>query len=187
MGKAERLGALLPKGRGVWIPIDHGASDYPNKGLEDLESLITSLVRAGVNAIVAQKGVVSRYAHLCEGTSTNMVVHYSVSTRHGGDNANNKVLVGNADETLVRGGIAVSSQVNMGSEHEPAMIERMGELNRQALLLDLPSLAWCMQEGKTSIPWRETSPTVRRMRFDWRLNSVAMLPRVRGQEMVRRS
>ncbi|RJV00086.1 MAG: fructose-bisphosphate aldolase [Candidatus Poseidoniales archaeon] len=147
MGKAERLGALLPKGRGVWIPIDHGASDYPNKGLEDLESLITSLVRAGVNAIVAQKGVVSRYAHLCEGTSTNMVVHYSVSTRHGGNNANNKVLVGKADETLVRGGIAVSSQVNMGSEHEPAMIERMGELNRQALLLDLPSFGMVYARG----------------------------------------
>ena len=63
MNKDQRLATLLPNGRGVWIPIDHGASDYPNPGLEDLEELIQSLIKAGVNAIVAQKGVVSKYAH----------------------------------------------------------------------------------------------------------------------------
>ena len=29
--------SLLPNGKGVWIPIDHGVSDYPVEGLEDLE------------------------------------------------------------------------------------------------------------------------------------------------------
>lgn len=147
MGKAERLEALLPNGRGVWIPVDHGASDYPNNGLEDMERLLSALVRAGVNAIVAQKGVVNHFAHLCEGSTTNMVVHFSVSTRHGGHHADNKVLVGHADETLGRGGIGVSSQVNMGSEHEPAMIERMGELNRQAFHLGLPTFGMIYARG----------------------------------------
>ncbi|MGB2372918.1 MAG: hypothetical protein ACPIA6_04395, partial [Poseidonia sp.] len=136
MDKGERLNRLLPNGRGVWIPIDHGASDYPTDGLEDLEGLIQSLIDANVDAIVAQKGLVSAFAHLCEGTSTSMVVHYSVSTRHAGPDINNKVLVGHADETLLRGGLGVSSQVNMGSLHEAVMVERMGELNRQAHLLD---------------------------------------------------
>ncbi|HJM55242.1 MAG TPA: hypothetical protein QGI72_03235 [Poseidonia sp.] len=148
MNKSARLESLLPGGRGVWIPIDHGASDYPNEGLQDLENTIASLIRAGVNAIVAQKGVVSKYAHLCEGTTTSMVVHYSVSTRHGGPNSDNKVLVGNADETLSRGGIGVSCQVNMGSEHEAAMIERMGELNRQAHHGQLPSFGMIYARGK---------------------------------------
>lgn len=147
MDKAQRLAALLPNGRGVWIPIDHGASDYPNPGLEDVEGLILSLIDAGVNAIVAQKGLVTKYAHLCEGTSTAMVIHYSVSTRHAGPQANNKVIVGHADETLPRGGIGVSSQVNMGSEHEPQMIERMGELNRQAFHADLPAFGMVYARG----------------------------------------
>lgn len=147
MNKDQRLATLLPNGRGVWIPIDHGASDYPNPGLEDLEGLIQSLINAGVNAIVAQKGVVSKYAHLCHGTSTGMVVHYSVSTRHAGPQSNNKVLVGHADETLPRGGIGVSSQVNMGSEYEPEMIQRMGELNRQAMHLDLPAFGMVYARG----------------------------------------
>ena len=142
MGKAERLQKLLPKNRGVWIPIDHGASDYPTAGLQDLESLISGLITAGVNAIVAQKGVVSKYAHLCEGTNTSMVVHYSVSTRHAGPDVNNKTMVGHADETLLRGGIGVSSQVNMGSENEAVMVERMGELNRQALHAELPAVSY---------------------------------------------
>ena len=66
MDKAERLERLLPNGRGVWIPIDHGMSDYPTQGLEDTERLIRDLISAGVNAIVAQKGVVTHYSHLCE-------------------------------------------------------------------------------------------------------------------------
>jgi DhnA family fructose-bisphosphate aldolase class Ia len=152
MDKAERLKALLPGGKGVWIPIDHGASDFPNAGLDDLEGLIKKLVRAEVDVILAQKGVVSRYAHLCQGTKTNMVIHYSVSTRHAGANSNNKVLVGGADETLSRGGIGVSSQVNMGSETEPEMIERMGELNRQAHLLGLPSFGMVYARGPNLNP-----------------------------------
>lgn len=152
MDKGERLKALLPGGKGVWIPIDHGASDFPNAGLEDLEGLINKLVRAEVDVILAQKGVVSRYAHLCQGTKTNMVIHYSVSTRHAGANSNNKVLVGGADETLSRGGIGVSSQVNMGSETEPEMIERMGELNRQAHLLGLPSFGMVYARGPNLNP-----------------------------------
>jgi DhnA family fructose-bisphosphate aldolase class Ia len=152
MDKAQRLNTILPKGRGVWIPIDHGASDFPNPGLHDLKHLITQLIEAKVDVILAQKGVVSRFAHLCNGTSTSMVIHYSVSTRHAGEDSDNKVLVGSADETLSRGGIGVSSQVNMGSIHEAAMIERMGELNRQAHLLDLPSFGMVYARGPNLNP-----------------------------------
>lgn len=146
--KTSRLEQLLPGGKGVWIPIDHGASDFPCPGLEDLEQTIRGLVEAGVNAIVAQKGVVDRYHELCKGTNTAMVVHYSVSTRHAGEDQSNKVLVGHADETLSRGGIAVSSQVNMGSPNEASMIERMGELNRQAHHLALPSFGMVYARGE---------------------------------------
>jgi len=147
MDKAQRLARLLPNNRGVWIPIDHGASDYPNPGLEDLDGLIRQLIAGGVDVILAQKGIVNHYAHLCEGTNTNMVIHYSVSTRHAGPDSNNKVLVGHADETLSRGGLGVSCQVNMGSEHEAEMIERMGELNRQAHHQGLPAFGMVYARG----------------------------------------
>jgi|TARA_B110000495_G_C22980504_1_gene576304 DhnA family fructose-bisphosphate aldolase class Ia len=148
MDKATRLDSLLPNGRGVWIPIDHGASDFPVDGLTDTEHVIRSLVRAGVDAIVAQKGLVGHYNYLCQGSSTDMVVHFSVSTRHAGPDAANKVLVGNADEVLPRGGIGVSCQVNMGSPNEAAMIERMGQMSRAALHHQLPMFGMVYARGE---------------------------------------
>ncbi len=147
MNKAERLDKLLPNGKGVWIPIDHGMSDYPTEGLEDTERLIRDLVSAGVNAIVAQKGVVDHYNHLCEGTTTTMVVHFSASTRHGGADASRKVSVGRASEVLSRGGIAASAQVNIGSDGEAMMLEAMGELTTECHHLDLPVLGMVYARG----------------------------------------
>jgi DhnA family fructose-bisphosphate aldolase class Ia len=147
MDKASRLDSLLPNGRGVWIPIDHGASDFPVDGLTDTEHVIRSLVRAGVDAIVAQKGLVSHYSHLCQGSSTD-IVHFSVSTRHAGPDSANKVLVGNADEVLPRGGLGVSCQVNMGSPNEVVMIERMGQMSRAALHHQLPMFGMVYARGE---------------------------------------
>ena len=148
MDKEARLQTLLPNGRGVWIPIDHGASDFPVDGLIDIEQTITSLVRAGVDVILAQKGVVSHFNHLCENSSTNMVIHFSVSTRHAGPDSTNKVFVGNADEVLPRGGMGISCQVNMGSPNEAAMVERMGEMSRQAFHHQLPMFGMVYARGE---------------------------------------
>jgi DhnA family fructose-bisphosphate aldolase class Ia len=147
MDKAERLERLLPNGRGVWIPIDHGMSDYPTQGLEDTERLIRDLVSAGVNAIVAQKGVVTHYSHLCEGTSTSMVIHFSASTRHGGPDSSRKVSVGKASEVESRGGIAASAQVNIGSDGEAGMLEAMGELTTDCHHMELPVLGMVYARG----------------------------------------
>ena len=145
--RAKRLEKLLPNGRGVWIPIDHGASDFPVEGLVDTESTIKALISAGVDVILAQKGVVSHYSHLCEGTKTNMVVHLSVSTRHAGPDCANKVLVGHPDEVISRGGLGVSCQVNIGSPNEAEMIERMGEISRQSHKLQLPMFGMIYARG----------------------------------------
>ena len=147
MNKAQRLERLLPNGRGVWIPIDHGMSDYPSAGLEDTEHLIRELTSAGVNAIVAQKGVVSHYSHLCEGTDTHMVIHFSASTRHGGPDASRKVSVGEASEVESRGGFAASAQVNIGSDGEADMLEEMGQLTTDCHHLDLPVLGMIYARG----------------------------------------
>ena len=55
----NRLQRLLPNGRGVWIPMDHGLSGYPENGLDRMDSVIDSVIAGGADAIVCQKGVVS--------------------------------------------------------------------------------------------------------------------------------
>ncbi len=132
---------LLPNGRGVWIPIDHGVSDFPVQGLEDLDSLIPLISHA--DAIVAQKGVVSHYSG-----DANFVAHLSVSTRHAGERDSDKVLVGSVEESLSRGAKGVSVQVNMGSPDEPDMIERLGMVTQDSHYLNCPVLGMIYPRGE---------------------------------------
>ena len=64
MGKQEIMAEILPNGRGVWVPIDHGVTDFPCEGLEDIEQTIRSLIAGEVNVIVAHKGVIDKFNHL---------------------------------------------------------------------------------------------------------------------------
>ena len=139
MGDIE---SLLPGGKGVWIPIDHGVSDFPVNGLENLDELLGEISHA--DAVVAQKGVVSRYAS----SGANMVAHLSVSTRHAGPRASDKVLVGSVEESLSRGAKGVSVQVNMGSQDEPEMIERLGLITRDAHFFGCPVLGMIYPRGE---------------------------------------
>ena len=56
---STRLERLLPNGRGVWIPVDHGLSVYPEDGLERMDAVVDSIIAGGANAIVCQKGVLT--------------------------------------------------------------------------------------------------------------------------------
>ena len=136
------IDSLLPGGKGVWIPIDHGVSDFPVNGLENLDDLLEKISHA--DAVVAQKGVVSRYSS----SSANMVAHLSVSTRHAGLRSSDKVLVGSVEESLSRGAKGVSVQVNMGSPDEPEMIERLGLITQDAHFLDCPVLGMIYPRGE---------------------------------------
>ena len=147
MGKQEILDRVLPNGKGVWVPIDHGVTDFPCEGLGDIQQIIQDLIEGGVDVIVAHKGVVDRYSDLCEGTNTSMIAHLSASTRHGGKNTSNKVLVGDVDEALLRGAVGVSCQLNIGSKNEPKMLERMGHITREAYLNNVPVLGMIYVRG----------------------------------------
>ncbi len=143
-----QLEQLLPNGKGVWVPIDHGASEFPLDGLVDIKKTIQALINAGVNAIVAQKGVVSAFSSMCEGSATSMVAHLSVSTVHGGNDASRKVIVGDVKESIARGAKAVSCQINMGSVGEADMIESMGKITTKAFKHNVPVLGMIYARGE---------------------------------------
>jgi len=141
----ERLARLLPDGRGVWIPMDHGVSAYPEAGLERMDEVVDACIEAGADAVVLQKGALS---HQFERSGWNrFVCHVSVSTVHGGRRAGQKVRVGTAEECLFRGASGCSAQVNMGDEFEPEMIAEMGALTGQAIALGMPVLGMVYPRG----------------------------------------
>ena len=147
-GVPAGLDALLPGGRGVWVPIDHGASDWPVPGLQDLDRLVSELASGGADAIVAQKGVISHLLRAASPPSIGLVAHLSMSTRHGGADAGEKVTVGDVDEVLARGAHAVSAQVNMGTPGEGRMIERLGSITSAAFRSNVPALGMVYARGE---------------------------------------
>jgi len=140
--KAEKLDALLPNGRGVWVPIDHAVSNYPIPGLNNIEQIIEALSDA--DAIVAHKGVVS---HFATDQKTPFVMHISASTMHGGAESDDKVLVGGIKEAISRGAIGVSVQVNLGSQFENRMLERLGMISEKCHKLGVPLLGMIYARG----------------------------------------
>jgi len=141
----NRLQRLLPNGRGVWIPMDHGLSGYPENGLDRMDSVIDSVIAGGADAIVCQKGVVSEQS-IRTGWD-GFVCHVSVSTAHGGQNSQSKVKIASASEALSRGATGVSGQINLGDENEPQMILDMGELTSEAHELGMPVLGMVYPRG----------------------------------------
>ncbi|HJM44845.1 MAG TPA: 2-amino-3,7-dideoxy-D-threo-hept-6-ulosonate synthase [Candidatus Poseidoniaceae archaeon] len=140
MGKEKRLEKLLPNGKAMFIPIDHAMSSFPEKGLGNLSQLLPQLSSA--NAIIAHKGVISHYNN-----QNNFIMHLSASTIHGGRNSDNKIVIGSVIEAKKRGAIGVSAQINLGSEFELEMIERMGEISRQAFEHGMPLLGMVYPRG----------------------------------------
>ena len=151
-GGRTGLEALLPGGRGVWVPIDHGASDWPVPGLQDIDGLVAALSEGGADAIVAQKGLISHLLRTDNAPAIGLVAHLSVSTRHGGADAGEKVSVGDVEEALARGAHAVSAQVNMGTPGEGRMIERLGAITGDAHRAGVPTLGMVYARGSNLVP-----------------------------------
>ena len=74
-GGRTGLEALLPGGRGVWVPIDHGASDWPVPGLHDIDGLVAALSEGGADAVVAQKGLISHLLRTGEAPAIGLVIN----------------------------------------------------------------------------------------------------------------
>ena len=142
---SSRLERLLPNGRGVWIPMDHGLSGYPEDGLDRMDSVVDSIIAGGADAIVCQKGVLS---HQSSRTGWDgFVCHVSASTAHGGNQSQSKVKVASASEARTRGATGVSGQINLGDENEPQMLIDMGALTAEAHEEAMPVLGMVYPRG----------------------------------------
>ena len=144
---ASRLETILPNGRGVWVPMDHSASSFPEQGLLDFDKSVDAVIEGGADAIVMQKGPISH--HSTRTSWGRFVCHASLSTIHGGDRSQDKVLVATPSEGLDRGAIAMSAQVNLGDPAEPEMIQRMARITTDSHEKSIPVLGMFYPRGET--------------------------------------
>ncbi|HEX6560831.1 MAG TPA: fructose-bisphosphate aldolase, partial [Nitrososphaera sp.] len=57
-GRDVRLGRILKDGKMLCIPMDHGISNGPIRGLEDAHGMIYQCEGAGLTCVLVNKGII---------------------------------------------------------------------------------------------------------------------------------
>jgi predicted phospho-2-dehydro-3-deoxyheptonate aldolase len=148
LGKIIRLERIMNRitGRTVIIPMDHGTTLGPIRGIENLKDTIDKVVAGGANAILMHKGMVGA-GHRGSGQDVGLIIHISGSTILGPD-PNAKVLVCTVEEAVKLGADAVSIHVNLGADTEGEMLKNFGEVSRVCRDWGMPLLAMMYTRGK---------------------------------------
>jgi predicted phospho-2-dehydro-3-deoxyheptonate aldolase len=132
-------------GRTVIIPMDHGITLGPIKGLENMKVTIDKVVDGGANAIIIHKGLV-KSGHRGSGRDVGLIIHLSGSTRLNPD-PNAKVLVAGVEEAIKLGADAVSIHINLGAETESVMLKDFGAISAQCFHWGIPLIAMMYTRG----------------------------------------
>jgi len=143
-GKQVRISRLTDRGRMLCIPMDHGITSGPMKGLDTIYKTIREVERGGATAFLVQKGIVK---HMPEPPRIGFIIHVSGSTALGPD-PNWKVRVGGAEAALRRGADGLSVHINIGSKAEPEMLRKLGEIADECESWGLPLIAMMYPRGE---------------------------------------
>ncbi|MEA1985444.1 MAG: 2-amino-3,7-dideoxy-D-threo-hept-6-ulosonate synthase [Euryarchaeota archaeon] len=148
IGKKIRIERVMDrKSRNMVImPMDHGISDGPIKGLTNMADSINKVAEGGANAILMQKGMVA-HGHRGYGHDVGLIVHMSASTSLGPD-PNDKVLVCTVEEASKMGVDAVSIHVNIGSDTESEQLKILGHVAQQCDEWGIPLLSMMYPRGE---------------------------------------
>ena len=147
IGKKIRIERIINRqsGNTVIIPMDHGVSMGPIKGLTDMPKIINAVAEGGANAVVVHKGIVP-FGHRGYGKDVGLIVHLSGSTCLSPD-PNEKVLVCSVEEAIKLGADAVSIHINVGSKTEAKQFRLLGEISKECMEWGMPLLAMMYPRG----------------------------------------
>jgi len=142
-GKERRLRRLLPDGRIVMVPMDHGVSDGPIQGLQDMQAIISKLADgSSVDAVVVHKGI----ARKVDVGPMGLIVHLSGSTKLAPE-SRWKVRVCSVLEAIRLGADAASVHINIGAPNEAQMLADLGQVAEECDEYGIPLLAMMYPRG----------------------------------------
>ena len=127
------------------IPMDHGISNGPIPGLENIHSVIYQCEKAGLTCVLVNKGIIKT---LPRAIDIGLIVHLSGSTSIG-PAPNRKVLMGTVEEALRLGADAVSVHINIGAKEEPEMLYNLGMISDECDEWNIPLIAMMYPRGET--------------------------------------
>ena len=142
-GKKKRMQRIFRDDkRTVIVPMDHGTTLGPVKGLLVMQETISKLLEGGVDAVVLNRGTAK---HTDTGHA-GLIVHLSGSTKYGPD-PHRKVQVCSVLQALRVGADAVSVHINIGSEHEEEMLVKLSRVVDDCDEYGVPLLAMMYPRG----------------------------------------
>ena len=142
-GKRRRLKRIFRDDqRTVIVPMDHGVTAGPMKGLVNMQEIIDKLLAGEADAFVLHKGI----AKDVDTGQAGLIVHLSGSTKLGPD-PNNKVQVCSVEEAVKIGADAVSVHINVGAEQEDRMLVKLGMVADDCGMYGMPLLAMMYPRG----------------------------------------
>ncbi len=148
IGKAIRLERIINRntGRTIIVPMDHGMSVGPIKGLENLKAMVDKVAEGGADAVLGHLGL-PMYGHRKSGKDVGLIIHLSASTSLG-PYPNSKILVTKVEDAIKIGADACSIHINIGDENEAEMLRTLGQVSRDCREWGMPLLAMMYPRGK---------------------------------------
>jgi len=147
IGKQIRMERIMNRNskKTVIVPMDHGITLGPIRGLIDIKKSVNAVAAGGANAIIIHKGVVES-GHRGGGIDVGLIVHLSASTVLSPD-PNAKVLVCSVEEAIRFGADAISLHINIGSDDEKSMLRDLGAIAKKTREWGMPLIAMMYTRG----------------------------------------
>lgn len=143
-GHQIRLNRILRGGKMLCIPMDHGISEGPIKGLEDPHKTIYDCQGRGLTCVIVNKGIIKT---LPKPTKIGLIVHFSSSSSLSSF-PNKKMLTGSVEEALRLGADGVSLHINIGGNEEPEMLQQLGMVSSDCHKWNMPLVAMMYPRGE---------------------------------------
>ena len=149
IGKSIRMERIINRenGKSIIIPMDHGLTVGPIKGIENnLGEIVNKVALGGANAVLGHIGI-PLYAHRGYGPDIGLILHISGSTSLS-PMSNYKVLVNTVLEAVKLGADGVSLHINIGTQSDPEMLEILGRVSRECREYGMPLIAMMYPRGE---------------------------------------
>jgi len=146
-GKEIRLDRIRDRDSGnfLTVPMDHGVTIGPVKGLENIHNTIDDIGKGGGDSVLVHKGVIDHsFGDVTE--EMGLILHLNAATAVGPE-PNNKVIVGDVKSAVRRGADAVSVHINVGSDTEPHQLKDLGRVADECKEYGVPLLAMTYVRG----------------------------------------
>lgn len=132
------------------VPLDHGFTTWPVRGVEHIGKIIDDLSRYNVDGIVLHKGMIYRYQEELIRSKIPMIMQVSAGTRYNSI-PGRKVVVGSVKEAVSLGCDAVSIQVSINSEDGETGLADTGRIAEECYKYGMPLMAMMYITNRNNI------------------------------------